>query len=375
MASGMQMPQDTLFALGVQAAAGADEYARMVGGFESPQSTVHYFPLMESDLGLLKNQEVLPDELGGKALPFGSFVTGVWGGGTTRMIARLGNRLGWVLLATLGACSTQDDHPVVGVNTHIFTFADESEFFIPWLTLYKLLPHADPDERVGLKMQDGRIAALTLNAAAGAPVDLELALTGRRFQDSEEFEVNPGWEATYDDLTTFAVATCDGHFKIGTTEFKVTNLTMNFVNDLLPAPQSMYIGSIDPLDFPNLSRNVTVTATILLEDYDLYLSTFAGEAVDATVDGDQEASCTIYKGDLDVMLASAVNIGATEEAYKLHVLSSGTEDNVAWQIEPIRVVPRQPVVMQATANFEAVTAGTALRVMLENATANYQVNV
>lgn len=390
MASGLQMPQDSLFGIAIQQGTGTEEYDKMADGYENPDLVnMSYFPLLDSNFGITKQQDVLPDEIGGKALSFGSFVTGVFGGGTASLIARLENRLGWLLLATMGSVSSEagikaDDLTLIGgagtttsgVNSHIFTFSEGDEFFAPWLTIHRKLPHVTSEEEVGEILQDARIGTMTLNAAAGAPVGIDLNVLGRRLQDTPEFDVNPGWTATYDDFSTFAVTNCQGHFKIGGVAFDVTNVTLTFNNNVLPPMESLVIGSIDPKDFPLLSRTVTVTATILVDNYDLYLSTFAGEDVDAYDSGtstpnDTVSSCTVYKGDLDVELASQVAIGATTEPYKLRIMTNTSADNVAWQVQPIRTVPRRPVVLQVVGNIEALADATALYVILQNGETNY----
>jgi hypothetical protein len=201
-----------------------------------------------------------------------------------------------------------------------------------------------------------------------------MAVMGRRLQASEEFDVNPGWSSAYDDFTTFAVASCEGHFKVAGTEHDVTNVSLAINNNVLPPMQSVIIGSIDPKDFPLLSRTVTVTATVLVADYDLYVTTFVGSSVDVSAGTDQTAACTVYKGTLDVMLAAQVAIGAsgdTSERYKLRIVTPSGSDNVAWQARPIRTVPRRPVVMQVVGTIEALSSGIGLYVILQNGQANY----
>jgi len=387
---GMQMPQDSLFGFSIQQGSGGTDYAKMADGYNEPDLTnMYYFPLTDSNVAMAKQQTALPDEMGGKAMTLGTYVTGVWAGGTVSLIARLEERLGWLLLATMGEVSTVTDikaedlgicggsgssGDTSGINSHIFFFSDNDEFFAPWLTMFHKLPHTTAAEEVGERMQDGRIGTFTMNAAAGAPVGIDLGIVGRRLQASEEFDVNPGWSATYDDFTTFAVGTCEGHFKVEGTEYDVTNITLNVTNNVLPPAQSVTIGSIDPKDFPLLGRQVTVTATILVDTYDLYLSTFVGSAADVSSGTDQTAACTVYKGDLDVMLASQVAIGAAGDAtekYKLRIVSNRDNNNVAWNVQPIRAQPRRPVVLQVQGTVEAVSGETALYVVLQNAKADY----
>ncbi len=379
MASGMQMPQDGLFGIGIQQGTGATDYEKLADGYDNPETTfIKYFPLTDTDLGISKTQDTLPPELGGKAMTFGTFVTGVWGGGTASILARLEQRLGWLLLAATGEVSTVTGTAVdqlsitggtgttAGVDSHIFNFSSEDEFLAPWVTIYRKLPHTLATEEVGEILQDGRLGTFTLNATAGAPVGIDLGMVGRRYQ-LNEFDVEPGWSATFDDLSTFAVPSCAGHFKVGGTEMKVTAFSLNINNDVLPPAQSLYIGSLDPLDFPLLTRTVTVNATVMVENYDLYMSTFVGSAHNVEVDEDATSECTVYEADFEAMVSSQVDIPGTNEKYELWLLSNQDYENTSWQVQPIRLTPGRPVVLQLTGNIQADASGTAFYMALQNA--------
>lgn len=384
---GLQMPQDSLFGVGIQTGAGGNNYDLMASGYDDPTTTIHYFPLTDCDVGLSKTQDQLPPEIGGKALTLGNFVTGIWGGGTASLIPRLDNRLGWLLLATMGSVSTVSNKKALdlsifggngaettGIHSHIFTFAAESEFFAPWLTFHRLLPHSTLAERVGEIMQDGRVGTFTLTTTSGAPVTTDLGVVARRLQDSEEFEQGADWNPTYDSFETFAVPSCDGYFKVGDETFATTAVSVTVNNNVLPPMQSVVIGSVDPIDFPLLTRDVTITATVLVDNYDLYLSTFAGTDVDVTEDGDQTGSCLVYGGDLDVVSAAQVPIGAAGDAnepYKLRIVTPPGQGSVAWQAQPVRVTPGRPVVLQLTGSVRALADQAAFYMVLQNAQANY----
>lgn len=372
------MPQDGLFAVGIQQGSGANDYAKLADGYGNAETThLDYFPLTDCDLGITKVQDNLPPELGGKALTFGTFTTGVWGGGTASIIARLEQRLGWLLLAATGEVSTvtgtaADQLSILGgtgttadVDSHIFNFSNDDEFMAPWLTIYRKLPHVTDAEEVGEILQDARLGTFTLNATAGAPVGIDMGFVGRRYQ-SNEFDVDPGWSATFDDLSTFAVPSCTGHFKVGGTSMKVTAFSLNINNNVLPPAQSLYIGSIDPLDFPLLTRTVTVNATVLVENYDLYMSTFVGSAHDVSVDGDAASACTVYEADFEAMVSSQTLISGTSERNELWLLSNRDYDNTAWTVQPIRLTPGRPVVLQVTGNIQAVSGQTAFYMVLQN---------
>jgi hypothetical protein len=388
------MPQDSLFGVGIQRGSGATDYDKMADGYNEPETDdVYYYPFTDSNVSITKQQDSLPPMCGGKALTQGMFVTGVWGGGDVSMVPFLDNRLGWLLLAMLGEVSTVADikaddlgicggsgvsGDTTGVHSHIFTLEDSDQFFTPWLTIHKKLPHVSSAEEVGEKMQDGRIGQATFNIASGAPVTLDLSLLARRLQASEEFDVDPGWTATFDDFADFPVPSCEGHFKVEGVELDVTNVSVQVNNDLLPSAQSVTVGSVDPKDHPNTGRTITVTATILIEDYDFYLQTFtADQSVDVSSGSDQTATCTVYKGDLDVMVASQTAIGAADDAtekHKLRFVSNNDQNNVGWQVTPIRSTPGRPVVLQVQGEVEALSSGQPFYCILQNGQADYNLS-
>lgn len=391
----LQMPNDALLGIGIQQGTGASDYIKMAAGYEltvSDDSDFNYYPFTDLSLAPTKSTDVLPPEIGGKALPTGQFVTGVWAEGPVSLIPRLDNRLGWLLLAAMGQVSTIADikaedlnflsgsgDATAGVNCHVFSVVDDDQFFIPWITARRVLPHVTAAERVGEVFQDGRVAALTLSAASAAPVTMDLSVVARVAQQNYSFEFNanallPNWAATYDDFDNFAVTSCDGYVKVGGVAFDVTAISMNLVNQVMPPTQSITIGSVHPTDFPNLGRVLTVTATYLVDTYDLYMSSLKGAAADVSVDLGANVSCTIYEAECDIMLASQTAIGAAGDAtepYRMRFISNQLNDNVSWVVRPIRIQPNRPVVAQLIGTFMAAPTGYPWYLILQNDQANY----
>lgn len=383
----LQLPNNTLFGLAIQQdPTQFVEHDKMTGGYEAREATnakFSYYPLTDFGMGPVKNQDNLPPEIGGRALPTGAFVSGTWSEGAASMIARLDNRLGWVLLASLGDVSTVSDMTIVqhlagsgstaGVYTHIFRFYDTDQYFVPWLTVRRFLPHTDTTADLGEVFQDGKVRSLTVTGAAGAPVTCDLDLVARlpsadSGSPGTDFDYNPSWGTpTFDNFDDFAVTSCDGHFQIEGTDFKVTNVAVTLTNQPLAPAQSVHIGTTHPLDYPNLGRSCQITATILVEDYNLYVSTFSGTA---NAGADDDVSCIVYKADVDVMLATQTYVTGTEP-FRIRIISNTGEDNVAWQVRPLRIQPNRPIVLQVTANVQATSSGMPIAFYLQNAQTGY----
>jgi len=390
--SGLQMPNNTLFAMGIQQGGGGQglsDYLKMTLGYEhqvSENGNYNYYSLTDLALSVVKATDQIPDELGGRALTAGVFPTGTWAAGTASLVPRLDDSLGWLLLATMGDVSTVPDTKAenlallggvhgadAGIYSHIFQFQYTDQYFVPWLSLRRLLPHTTSAKRVGESYQDGHVATFTLAAASAAAVRADVGFLARVWQQDYVFDYNPSWgEATFDDFQKFATTSCDGHFKVNDVSFDATGVSVTVNNSLLPPQQSLIIGSMHPIDFPNLTRTVNLTVSFLVSDWDFYVSTFYGES---TVDTDRNVACLVYQADVDVMLASQQNITGTTEPYRIRVLSNPDEDNVAWAIAPLRITPNRPLVVNATATVLATEGGLwenhPFFVILQNGQANY----
>ena len=388
------LPNNALFGLGIQQGAGATDYAKLIAGYEElvSEANMHYFPLTALGIAPVKTIENLPPEIGGRAFPLGAYVAGAWAEGGASFIARLNNRFGWLLLALHGEVSTVSDNKcedlaitggvgavTAGVNSHVFSLFTANQFFLPWLSLNRLLPHPTAGERVGEKFQDGKIRTATLTAAAGQPVTFDLDLVARLNQSDYVFNIDPetnlSWDPVYDNLEDFGVASCDGHIQINDVAYPAQSIAVTWTNQLLAPAQSLTVGTIHPIDFPTLGRGMQVTVTFLVQNYDLYLSTFTGATVDASASSGENATCTPYEADVDVMVASQTPIGAAgdpDEPFRLRVVSSDTEDNVVWQIRPVNITPGRPVMVQATGTVQGIDTGEPFHTILQNAQTNYE---
>lgn len=389
--AGLQFPNNALFGLGLQQGGfgqGLSDYLRLTLGYDhvvSDEDNFYYYSLTDLSLAVVKATDEIPDEIGGHALSSGVFPTGAWVAGSVSMVPRLDNNLGWLLYAVMGDVSTVTDTKAdnlailggahgadSGINSHIFQFQDSDQYFLPWLTIRRLMPHSTSSKRVGETYQDGHVGSLTLTAASAAAVRCDMDMMARVKQSNYVFDYNPSWSAaTFDEFQNFATTSCDGHFKVNNVTFDATGVSVTAINSLLPPAQSLIIGSLHPRDFPNLTRAINLTVSFLVSDWDFYVSTFVGSSV---VQTDSNIACTVYRADVDVMLASQQTIDGSEP-YRIRVLSNPAEDNVAWSIAPVRFMPNRPVVVNATATVLA-TEGTGWEnhpffIVLQNGQADY----
>lgn len=356
--------------------------------FDTPQSTdssFYYFAFTNLDFGPVQGSGQLPQEAGNNdPLPRGVFKTGVFAAGGIDFIPRLDNRIGYWLEAVFGDVSNYSDQTIaqviassgstVDVHTHLFGFQDSDKFELPYLTCHRFLPSHTSADEVGEIIQDVRVASWTLQATAAAVVASRGELLGR-CSGTTIFDINPGWSTpTLDDSNTFMVTACDGEVKLSVTggtpgtltEFDTSVVGLQVVNVLLPPNRSRSIGSAHPKDYPVLSRIITVNVILYIEDYDLYIQTFAG-AQDPVVDSSW--SCDPLDGDIDFTLASPDLIGATSEYHKLRFRTTG--GNVQWQTRPIVLVPNQPVVLAMTGTIVPAGSGRDFECYIQNGTETY----
>lgn len=331
-------------------------------GLDVPQTTdgnFHYIAFTGCDFAPTQGVNMLPPEAGNtKALPRGTFKTGVIAAGGIDFIPRLENRFGYWMEAAFGDASTSTDQTIAqyiagagttaDVNAHLFGFVAGDEFDIPYVTVHKWYPHDDAEDQLGEIVQDVRVQQFILNAVSADVIRARLDMMGR-VKGDPAWDIEPGWSTpTLDTDDSFAVTACSGSVSLNITDgtpatstsFNVTNARLTVTNNLTPITQSRVIGSPHPADYPVLSRSIVFETVVLITDYDLYIQTFGGPA-NPVVDTDW--SCSIAQGDFDVTLRSGALIGATAEYYTIRYRT--LDGNVDWSARPIVMMPNQPIVL------------------------------
>lgn len=345
--------------------------------YETAGDSFHWFPLVNCDFGPLEGQDNLPPEIGAAALSRGRFKTGIVFGGNIDIVPRLYEDIGWLLQAAMGDVSSLEDESTaqyiagVGstadVHSHRFRFATD-EFWIPYLTAHKLLPHDTAANQVGEIAEDCRVTSMAITAAPAAVVAMRFGLLGRATATTV-WDVNPGWSATYDTEDTFMVTSCTGSVKLKDeddadyTEFDTGAVNFTLTNNVLPPARARKIGSGHPIDFPVLSRAITLVTTCYVSDYNMYVQSFGGlDPTDPAADTGW--NCVPYSGDFDITLQSAAQIATTGEYHQLRIRT--TQSNCNFMVRPIVLVPNQPVVFQLVATVQNPDSGSPLDIYLQN---------
>ena len=341
-------------------------------------STFYWYPLVATDFGITEGQDNLPMETGKSSLQRGRFKTGVLAAGTLQVIPRLDNRLGWLLEAAFGEVSSFDDTTIdngvlgsiggdVGVNAHNFYFLPSNDFYIPYFTTHRLLPNLTSTEEVGEIAKDCHVVSWMLAATPAAIVGSTFGVIGKA-DEATIFDINPGWgDPDTDDDSAFMVTSCSGSVEIefgspaALVEYDTGGLQLSLVNNVLPPDQARKIGSGHPIDFPVLSRTLTLQATCFVDTYDLYVEMFGGAGSGGA---DAGWSCEPLMGDFDITLQSAKKIGATTSYHSMRILTSN--DNVAFFTRPIQIAPNQPVIFQIMGSVQRSDSGHAVDVWIQN---------
>jgi len=362
----LQMATAGMFGIAPQAAA------------ETAGTTFYWFPLVNSDYGIVEGQDNLPMETGKSSLSRGRFKTGVLGAGTVQMVPRLDNRLGWLLEAAFGEVSSWDNTTIAnciagsystdtGIHTHNFYFLPSDDFWIPYFTTHRLLPHSTSTEQVGEIVKDCRIVSWMLEAAPAGIVGSTFGIIGKA-DEATIFDLDPGWgDPDTDSDQSFMVTSCSGSVKIEfgdpavLTEYDTGAVQLALVNNVLPPDQSRKIGSAHPIDFPVLSRDLMVQATCYVSTYDLYVEMFGGSGAGGA---DTGWSCEPLMGDIDITLQSSMKIGVTAAYHMMRIRT--TMNNVAFTATPIVIAPNRPVVFQVSGAIQKPSSGHAVDIWIQN---------
>jgi hypothetical protein len=274
------------------------------------------------------------------------------------------------------------DATATGSQIHTFAFkAKQSD--VPYVTVRKLLEGPTP---LGEETVDNRFGQMELTLPNVGPMTCALELNGRTPANRNMFYADPfnsvgsdpnnvgrsAWYDAanngYDDDTAFGLSVDPNSVvKIAGGKIQCTGAVITTANNLQQADAGRIIGDITPLDFPVLSRVMSIRAQMFMTDDYIYRQLFTGSLTG------RKFSSKIYAGDIDFRAYSAVGITSASIAtqYALQVLTNDV--NVQWALQgAVDPKPGQPLTMTLVGTVQRpATAGKKYAmVRLQNAIAS-----
>lgn len=294
------------------------------GTFTASSHTWHKMRTPRVTMGPVQDQQVFPLEVGGEMVPQGAFKQALFYAGDVDIYPRLEDNIGWLLQAALGDVTTSTDedsdgNSVTGLNTHLFAFDSASDFTLPWLASRVEIPGVSAGYDSGEIGFDCKINGIRLTVPQMGKLGMRLGLQGRDIV----FDNSPNsWaydNASYEDVTTTPDAG-RGTFKLGGTEYPITAMSIDMVNNLTTPQQEMIVGSFNPDDFVPLTRGVTLRFQYKYQNDDLCRLLYTGSA-DGTEWSSLPYELSTVGNDyaMDAIFLSPKNIGATGMPYMLRI--------------------------------------------------------
>ena len=265
--------------------------------------------------------------------------------------------------AVLTNCKlTKDIVACVGSNVHAFTY-NTKESDIPYFVVRRLLEGPTP---LGEQVKDNRMSSLDFNIPNVGPLTASMSAMGRVPDGVDMFiDTTTGWVSDYDLEAAFGLSVDPNSLvSFEGVELQCTGLSFSVNNNLLNPDAGRIIGSQTPLDFPVLSRSISVQATVLISDYDMYRRLYTG-AINGT-----QWSTAIVNGDLNIKTLSPSTFAATAEnpQYLLQMLTKG--GNVQFSLpQPLAMNPNQPIAMTLNGALVKTASGPYCELRLQNAQA------
>jgi len=285
------------------------------------------------------------------------------------IVPRLEDDIGWLFQALLGTSSSTAHPSDTGVFVHEFTFASD-EADIPWVTLAKWLPANVSGEDIGLRITDGRAAAMRLMLPGRGRVRMRLDFLGIKPEFIVDPATNASWATSFEEEDSVPITSKPaGGFEmpVGASIYPA-GCTIDFTNGLTdPVRQEAVIGSYYPDDLAVLGRGAIVRFPLKVSIYDHWSQVIFNIADASTATDWKQWSPVTYSSDWCVVCESPGVIPGQTSSYRLKVYGKKME----WVVDPVRMVGNQMMLLNFTGTLSKPASGTAFYIELWNKTANY----
>jgi len=184
----------------------------------------------------------------------------------------------------------------------------------------------------------GNNGTFTVVTATTAKITVAEALTTEIAGAGHSVNINWLTDA-YDSDDAFSIAADPkSQVIIEGEQLQCSGLTVTITNSLLPVEQAMIIGEYSPLDFPNITRQITFRATALISNYDLYRALITNSTTG------KRFSASPFTGDVDFRAYSPLTYLSGARQFALNVRT--TQGNVSWALQgALPFTAGQPVII------------------------------
>lgn len=250
------------------------------------EADFHYAQVISAETSVIQLVDQYPQTVGGTPLPPGSYKGGAYSAGTMRMNPALDDDpvltigMGNLFKAFAGGCAYQSGTGPgwdgTAVNVFPGVVADNHSLAKYYLTFRRMIPG---DTNIGEIMSNMMVSSISLDAAPGQPLNMDVTLQGGATQaatDSERLEnlvewVDPAtWATTwtYPSVTASTPMTTNGTFELpAATPFDTVNrVQISAANNLNDPRSTMVVGRFTPVDYARLSRTLNISWTALWEN-------------------------------------------------------------------------------------------------------------
>lgn len=347
--------------------ASAFGFARQSGGEGVPITTDNLFDYLLFTDGVPAPQSVtvpLDREVGAGSLPRDVVKVGVMSGAQLQFIPRP-HTLASLLYAQLGDLTSVGADASGDASDDNWTHTTKlptDQFDQPYYTL-----RSSPGAMWGEQYQDARLSQLALQWEGADYLRGALA-----FQGGLPAKVDTAnWAvSTYlDQGPQFLTPLADVELPLGS-DVKVLQGALTFGSSI-PLDQQWIVGSYSPDSQDVVSRGIGLTMLVKVADDTLYTKM----AYDPNA-GSAWAAEIFREGNIKLNFKSDVNIVSGEDTpYELDITANGqtgSDANVIWSVEPIRIQAGRLVTMAVSGVFLAdPTGGDPITVTVRNGTESY----
>lgn len=289
---------------------------------DAPNTTeleFHYAQVLSAETSVIQLLSQYDPVVGGTRLSPGSYKGGAYSAGNVRMNPALDDAntgivgVGALFKAFAGGCAYNSGTGVgwsgSGVNIFPGVVADNHSLAKYYLTIRRMIPG---DTNIGEILSNMMVASVSIDAAPGSPLNLDVTFQGGATQGATETDrlenliewTDPAtWAAswTYPSISSSVPLTIDGTFELpqGTEYDTVNRVQITATSNLNDPRATMVIGRFSPVDYAVMNRQITISWTALWESSALIRNIIGNSPTGTTI------SKVVYQTSFKVIFKSA----------------------------------------------------------------------